>query len=293
VKQEATGKGQGQRGKARTAVSANYARAREAGEGKAVAKVRRKPGPEEAAAIVESARRVSGKRPPLGLIVEGEGAKLNFRPEHDDLEGYTARLCDAFGSVSHDFIATQLMALEWTSRRRGAKPDVANGVMELNSAIQIVEAVRPEDELEAALAVQMAGNHSLTMELLGRAKATESIGHIQAYGNLAVKLQRTFTAQIEALARHRGKGQQTVRVEHVTVEAGAQAIVGDVHHHPGGRGSASALEDQSHAQSANPADAPLAALSSPDPERDGMPLAVDAERALPDARRNEPGRAKG
>jgi hypothetical protein len=32
----------------------------------------------------------------------------------------------------------------------------------------------------------------------------------------------------EAIDRRRGKGQQTVRVEHVTVQAGGQAIVGHV-----------------------------------------------------------------
>jgi hypothetical protein len=48
-------------------------------------------------------------------------------------------------------------------------------------------------------------------------------------GNLAIKLLRTFTMQVEALHRYRGKGQQKVTVEHVHVNAGGQAIVGTVH----------------------------------------------------------------
>ncbi len=43
-----------------------------------------------------------------------------------------------------------------------------------------------------------------------------------------MKLLRTFAAQVEALQRHRGKGQQKVTVEHVHVHAGGQAIVGSV-----------------------------------------------------------------
>jgi hypothetical protein len=43
---------------------------------------------------------------------------------------------------------------------------------------------------------------------------------------------RTFTAQLEALQRYRGKGQQKVTVEHVNVNAGGQAIVGTVHPGP-------------------------------------------------------------
>ena len=47
---------------------------------------------------------------------------------------------------------------------------------------------------------------------------------------------RLFTEQLEAMAKLKGKaGQQRVVVEHVTVAAGGQAIVGAVI--PGGRGT--------------------------------------------------------
>ena len=49
------------------------------------------------------------------------------------------------------------------------------------------------------------------------------------------KLARTYVAQVEALKRYRSAGDQTVRVEHVTVNEGGQAIVGNVT--TGGRGS--------------------------------------------------------
>ncbi len=35
--------------------------------------------------------------------------------------------------------------------------------------------------------------------------------------------------QVETLDKHRGKSQQKITVEHVNVEAGGQAIVGNVH----------------------------------------------------------------
>ena len=41
--------------------------------------------------------------------------------------------------------------------------------------------------------------------------------------NQANKLSRTFATLLEALNRHRGKGQQKVTVEHVHVHAGGQA----------------------------------------------------------------------
>ena len=44
----------------------------------------------------------------------------------------------------------------------------------------------------------------------------------------ANNLSRTHAALLEALNRHRGKGQQKVTVEHVHVHEGGQAIVGNV-----------------------------------------------------------------
>jgi len=40
--------------------------------------------------------------------------------------------------------------------------------------------------------------------------------------------EHTHVLLVEALNRHRGKGQQKVTVEHVHVHAGGQAIVGNV-----------------------------------------------------------------
>src|SRR5437868_4442229 len=74
--------------------------------------------------------------------------------------------------------------------------------------------------------------HLAAMTALRRLKGSENVAQQDSNGNLAVKLLRTFTAQVEALQRYRGKGQQKVTVEHVNVNAGGQAIVGTVHPGP-------------------------------------------------------------
>jgi hypothetical protein len=61
----------------------------------------------------------------------------------------------------------------------------------------------------------------------------------------ANKLSRTYATLLEALNRHRGKGQQKVTVEHVHVHSGGQAVVGVVEP-PGGRDRAKS-EEQPHA----------------------------------------------
>jgi len=60
----------------------------------------------------------------------------------------------------------------------------------------------------------------------------------------ASKLLRTYTAQVEALAKIRRKGEQKVRVEHVHVHCGGQAIVGSISHSPGAGGGAATGPDR-------------------------------------------------
>jgi hypothetical protein len=80
------------------------------------------------------------------------------------------------------------------------------------------------------LAAQMIVVHDAALECFRRAHLPEQTfeGRQAALGQ-ANKLVRSYTTLLEALDRHRGKGQpQVVRVERVTVEAGGQAIVGAV-----------------------------------------------------------------
>src|SRR6266436_600241 len=62
----------------------------------------------------------------------------------------------------------------------------------------------------------------------------------------ANKLSRTYAVLLDALNRHRGKGQQKVTVEHVHVHSGGQAIVGMVET-PGG-GDRPKAEEQDDAR---------------------------------------------
>jgi hypothetical protein len=75
----------------------------------------------------------------------------------------------------------------------------------------------------------MIGCHNAAMECFRRAMLKEQTHEGRQQNlNFANKLSRTYALHMEALDKHRGKGQQVVRVEHVTVNAGGQAIVGNV-----------------------------------------------------------------
>jgi hypothetical protein len=99
----------------------------------------------------------------------------------------------------------------------------------MNAALAMIEAAAPRDEIEAALAVQMACTHTAAMAVLAKldvAFATER--RIAAFGSTAARLMKAYAMQMEVLRRMRTGGQQVVRVEHVHVNDGGQAIVGNV-----------------------------------------------------------------
>src|SRR5262245_64664429 len=104
------------------------------------------------------------------------------------------------------------------------------------------------------------------------------------YITTANQAKRTVALLTERLDRNRGAGQQQITVKHVTVNAD-NAIVGDVNQAPG-VGPPAEMKGQPHALG----HAIQPALWSENPQREPLPVAGDAERALPDARRPITGR---
>ena len=214
----------------------------------------------------------------------------------DDPEDRKGQLKSIGGSQSdhwNNTLANQTVQALWVKNSSAEERD-----KQLSATVAALMGIAPKDELEGMMAAQLVAAHNAAMECYRRAM----IGEQTCEGrreNLAQanKLSRTYAALLEALNRHRGKGQQKVTVEHVHVHAGGQAVVGMVATQPGasGGGDTSKTEEQPHAK-------PIAgqithalepALPCPDPSRDAVPITRDGERALPDARRQGQGRAEG
>lgn len=96
-------------------------------------------------------------------------------------------------------------------------------------ALELYESLEPADGAEGMLAMQMVGTHDAALMCLRRAALSNQTfeGRDMALKH-AHKLMTLYTQQLATLNKHRGKGQQKVTVEHVNVEAGGQAIVGNV-----------------------------------------------------------------
>ncbi len=106
----------------------------------------------------------------------------------------------------------------------------------VDNALALLSGINPQDEMEGMLAVQMVGVHNMAMDAMRLAIHPDQYAEAkESLSNQAIKLLRTFSAQMEALDKHRRKGQQKVVVEHVHVHEGGQAIVGNVSGGGGGR----------------------------------------------------------
>jgi hypothetical protein len=130
----------------------------------------------------------------------------------------------AMGTSSSAFVDASLIQLQAAARLPGG------GVSEIavNSALALIEAVAPKDEIEGALAIQMACTHTAAMAILARMDGYCRIQSTAICVAAAARLMRAYVAQLEALRRLRHGGSQLVRVEHVHVSEGGQAIIGNV-----------------------------------------------------------------
>ena len=141
------------------------------------------------------------------------------------------------------------------------------------------------------LAAQALTLDSMFTELARRSalNMSEYLGATESYGRLALKAQSNCRATLEALAKLHQPREQTVR--HVHVNEGGQAVIADQFHNHGGGSKNAESDNQSHGAATGPAGIG-AALPSPDPLGNGVPI-PSRERAetVPNARRHKSGRA--
>ena len=109
----------------------------------------------------------------------------------------------------------------------------------LASATAMLGELEPATATEAMLAALMIGTQKAALSFLQRAGlAQQTFEGTNANVLRATRLMRMFNEQIETMSKLKGKGtsQQRVVVEHVTVAAGGQAIVGVANALPRGEG---------------------------------------------------------
>ena len=146
----------------------------------------------------------------------------------DGLVGY-ALLTEALGTVDGDFVTGLLTQLSNATSQDQRPNETA-----INFLLSVIKGAKPKDQFEAMLAAQMAAIHTATMKLTRQLANVETIEQQDSAERALNKLARTYAMQMEALKRYRTGGEQKVTVQHVSVNEGGQAIVGNVNQAAGG-----------------------------------------------------------
>ena len=229
-------------------------------------KARNRPAPSpELVEWAEGAEKRLFARPyPPGIMLEPAGFdKEHWTSPHSDVDLWQAQLGEAFGTRSKAVITLFLRQLEalcsadqWDENARQWRLDEN----ELSAALAMVNAIKPRNEMEAALAAQMVSVHLMQMKCAARAIRFE---HDTQTAAVAAKLARTFVTQMQALQAMRGRSKTSRQSIKVTKE-----LHQHVHYHRG----VSETDGQPHA---TPAGQPeeLSALPCADEARNVVPLA--------------------
>ena len=170
------------------------------------------------------------KRTPLAKYrVAKKDGVLQIDNDHADQAVGTVILMNALGSTNGIFteaLTRQIANIAATGHELTAD--------DLNGVVAMIQGIGPKDETEAMLAVQMVAIHNATMTAARRLNHVDNIPQQDSASTMLNKLARTFATQIEALKKYRSTGEQSIRVQHVTVNEGGQAIVGNVQTGGGG-----------------------------------------------------------
>jgi hypothetical protein len=167
---------------------------------------------------------------------------------------------DAFNEV----LIEQVMQAVWILQTDKEKQE-----KHVEAVIVAMKGIKPKDELEGMLAVQILVTHNAAMESFRRARAAVVLEESRENLNQAIKLTRSYLEMIAALDSHRGKGQQHVSFGNVQVNQGVQAIVANVS--PRVRGEIGKIEEQPHAPAIT--HEPGTPVPRPDSERKAVPVA--------------------
>ena len=192
---------------------------------------------------------------PPGIILEPAGfLGEHWTSPHNDVGLWQAQLADALGTRSRAVVITFMAQLEALCGKNHFDDNAKQWRLdenEFSAALAIVNSVKPRDEIEAALALQMVAIHLLTMKTT--AKAIRDQYDTRTAG-VAGKLARAFTVQMEALRANRTKrttARQSIKVR--------KELHQHIHYHRGDDGKRS----QAHGRATDAVDE-CAALPSPD-----------------------------
>ena len=174
-------------------------------------------------AVEQRSRRVAAR---------GEPPRLKTREERPGVIGILSDGATLDAALAATFGCTDAqLARRWLGLLYSATSasDLSLCEMQTNEIVSAMHAMEPINEVDGMTAAQMLGCFESSMVSLRMAKQADTGEQRSRHLNEAQKLMKTYAQLAELRLRLQGKtGQQTVKVEHVHVGDGGQAVVGVV-----------------------------------------------------------------
>ncbi len=198
------------------------------------------PTPTEQETLVAFKERLQNSKPSARVKLEKtKGKKPRLAFYHEDESLAQILLLESLATADTDFLTGLLNQVATVTMVDGEVVEES-----MNFVLSMIKGIEPRDPLETMLATQMAAIHVATIKMAKQLNGCTTLDQQDSASNAFNKLARTFTTQIEALKRYRSTGEQKVTVQHVTVNQGGQAVIGDVTTGAGGNKK----EDLPHAK---------------------------------------------
>lgn len=187
---------------------------------------KRKPVAENAAGMQHAPAVQTERERRAAMVPEFKDGKISITPE---------QLAHMKDELHADHGLCLQSAVNAATAANAYKGDV--GDSQKNAALRLLLDLRPQNAMERMLVSQLIATDQAASLCMGiGVQDTNGAEARRKYLSLAMQFQGLQVRQIEALAKLRNGGQQRVVVEHISVEAGAQAVIGNVSRGGGGAG---------------------------------------------------------
>jgi hypothetical protein len=159
------------------------------------------------------------------VIQSPHGASRNPGPLDTSPEAWTAALKQALGTTSEHFVEASLRRLMAACMLPG---EAVASTTSLSAALALIQGLGPEDEIQAALAVNAACLHAASTNVLSSLGPGGANRGTVYMATAVARLERAFQGAVETFYRVKRGHTQVIRVEKIETQPGAQAIVGQV-----------------------------------------------------------------
>ena len=172
--------------------------------------------------IATTSKAPPSKAPPKLKLVEGR-LEQDFSGEIDNLASWAKALTEGFNTEHLDWALSQVDLLV-SSFGNKIKPD---DIDHINGLIATIVAMRPSDPLELQLVTQLSVLHHQAMSMIASANRSSRLSCTSHEDlKMANLLWKTHSRCLSELIKYRKRGQQHIVVEHISIEAGSQAVIG-------------------------------------------------------------------